>query len=280
MNLSDAIAFWVTENGYRQIQTVFSRRIHKGVNTYLQTNLLESNTLANLIHAEEAIDTLREAMEPGTKRDIFYRGDSGKIRQTHLREGFFSVTRDQEKAAEYGKVIKVILEKEVPRLEFQAEGGEILVKDGMKYTIRDDIMYVSVPITNNTSMPYLGSLYQSKKTANNKQIADKLNKMINNLYCFSFEIPDEYEIYIGDCEESIKTEFAKLPFQEKLQKLRDRLNEMPYRKAFLESAPLLLGIDEFQLQDLLKEVMQGGHQQNRRKTRRRGVSKRYRKTRR
>lgn len=258
MKLSDAIAFWVTENGYRQIQTVFSRRIHKGYNTYAQTHMLELNSRKDMGMVEEAIEVLQEAMEPGTKRETYYRGDIDIIRQQHLREGFFSVTRDPEKAAAYGDVFHVVLEKEVPRLRIESEGGEILVKDGMKYSFRDNTMYVSVPNSNNSAIPYLGSIYQSKKMENNKHTAIKLNKFINDLYCYSFEEPDEDGFYLGDCEESRKTEFVKLPLEERLHKLRNRLREMPHRDAFLESAPFFLGIDSSRLSELLKEVMQGG----------------------
>ncbi len=258
MNLTDAFSYWVTENGYRIIQTLFSRKIHDGKNKYAQTNLLEPNSLKQLKEAENAIKVLQESMRPGEKREVYYRGDNEFIPQTHIREGFFPVTKDAEKAAEYGPVYKVVLDKHVPRIYNDAEGGETLLMNGMKYSFDNNTIYVTVPSPSNSDIPYLGDLYSSKKMAKQAQESIEINTIVNDLYCYSFEEPDEFGIYVGNCEESIQHEFEILPFDERIRKLRQRLHAMPNREAFLESMPFILGVEMSKIEGIVKEVMSGG----------------------
>jgi hypothetical protein len=221
--------------------------------------MLESNTIQrNIPLAREAIRAIQNAMNTATKSETMYRGDDEQIHESHIREGFFSVTHDKEKAAEYGKVYKVILEKDVPRLSFQAEGDETLIMNGMKYTVKDDTITVSVPSDNNASAPYLGNLYQSRKMAKNKEHNAKTMSILSDLYCYSFEEPDTFGIYMGDCEEPVRTKFDTLSLEEKLRTLRKRLHEMPNREAFLAEMPVIMNVNVSQLDGIVKELMSGG----------------------
>jgi hypothetical protein len=266
MKLEEALTFWVSESGYRQIQTVFSKKVHSGKSKYAQMNLLDPETLTNLSKAEDAIHTIRNAMIPGTKTEIYYRGSPSMITQSHIREGFFSVTRDKEKAAEYGPVYEVVVDKQVPRISFSAEGGETLLGNGMVYEYKGSRIYVSMP--KNGNIPYLGNLYQSRKTHENDTKRNKYDTLINMLYCYSFETPDEDVGYIGDCDTSIVDAFRTLPFNERVQKLKLRLNELTNKDAFLNDISYILDISSANVNKLLDEVMMGGAKAKTRKTKR------------
>jgi hypothetical protein len=220
MKLEDAIAFWVTENGYRLIQTLFSKRAH-GNTKYAQSNLLEAGH--DLSEAEDVIETLKEAMEPGTKEEVYYRGSPSKITKTHRREGFFAVTKDPAKAATYGDLYTVRVHKDVPRLSFAAEGGETLLSDGMVYTYEGKTIRIRPPAAGNNAVPYLGNLYVTQRNAAALEKRAKYENLLNYVYCYSLETPDADVGFIGDCDMDILEDFKKKPLEERLALLKAQL---------------------------------------------------------
>jgi hypothetical protein len=252
MKLKEALDFWISENGFRQIQSLFSKRIHSGEVKYAQSNFLESIT--NLELAEDAIATIKDYMQPGKYTETYWRGDSEPIEINHIREGFFPVTRDIKKAETYGKLYKVIVDKNVPRISFMAEGDETLLADGMVYTYDGNTVYVRPPTMENHNLQYLGNLYKTKKTAKNKQKQEKLEHIINKIYCYSFEIPNEFGIYEGICDEEILNRFNKQSLSEKYKVLTKRLEDMPNSGEYMEDLHLLLGITKKELKSLLEEI--------------------------
>ena len=135
MDLENAVKYWVSESGYRKIQSELSRRSHKGVSKYALENYIE-HTNKETEKAREAADILQSEMKPSSMVKQFYRGMPSKITNTHIREGFFSVTSDRKKAESYGEVYTVLVDKDVPRLNIHTEGGETLVAPGMVYRFR------------------------------------------------------------------------------------------------------------------------------------------------
>jgi len=247
MELEDAIKYWVTESGYRQIQTLLSKNIH-GKSKYAMTNLLESpNNITETKTARKAIKTLRSAMEPGTKQEIFWRGSPSKITEPHRREGFFAVTRDKKKAEAYGDVFQIVVDKNVPRISFSAEGDETLIMNGMIYTydIPHKKIFVKLPKNNtNVALPYLGNLYTVRKTARNKELAERAEYLMELLYKCSFEEPDNALGYLGICPELSETtekQFNKKSLDVRYKLLAERLKllkESGVIDEFLENIPL------------------------------------------
>lgn len=246
MKLEDAIKYWVTESGYRQIQTLLSKNIH-GKSKYAMTNLLESpNNITEIKKAREAIKTLRSAMEPGTKQETFWRGSPSEITESHKREGFFAVTRDKKKAEAYGDVFQIMVDKNVPRISFSAEGDETLIMNGMIYTydIPHKKIFVRSPNNSNIALPYLGNLYTVRKTAKNKEVAERAEYLIELLYKCSFEERNDELGYLGMCPELSETgekEFNKKSFDVRYKLLAERLKllkESGTLDEFLENIPL------------------------------------------
>jgi hypothetical protein len=271
MKLEEAIDFWVTENGHRQIQTLFSIRTHAGTSKYALTHFLERESLSDLSEASDAIETLQDAMEVDQKDEMYYHGSPSLIQTSHIREGFLSLTKDLEKAASYGVVYKVILDKNVPRLSFQREGGETLVKDGMMYQYDNGTIYITTP-TGKAPEPYLGNLYQSQKQTKNRQSGEKADRIVNMLYCHSFEIPEEDIGYIGEYDDSCLDKFRTLPFSERLQKLQTRMKTLPNKQEFLNFMAIILQIDKKELVSLVE--FQGGKRKTRHRSRRSRRSRR------
>ncbi len=266
MKLEKAIKFWVSENGYRQIQTLFSIRKH-GKSKYALTNLLEQNSLSDLSEAADAIETLQDAMKVGQKEEMYYRGEPSFVQTPHIREGFLSLTKDPQKAASYGNVYTVLLEKDVPRLSFQSEGDETLVKDGMMYRYDNGIIHISLP---NNSAAYLGNLYQSQKQKKNRQVGEKTDRIVNMLYCHSFETPQEDLGYVGEYDDSCLDQFRTLTFEERLKKLQSQLKTLPNKEEFLDFMSIILQIDKKELVSIVE--FHGGkqtiHSSKRHRTRR------------
>lgn len=235
MKLEDAIAFWVTENGYRLIQTVFSQRAH-GKSKYAQKNLLEEGH--DLSEAEDAIEALKSAMEPSNREEVYFRGSPSQITNTHRREGFFAVAHTREKAGTYGDVYTVRVHKDVPRLRFGAEGGEVLLSDGMVYTYEGKTIHVRPPSSANGALPYLGNLYEAKRAEKNAETAKKYDALINFLYCYTFEEPDENIGYMGDCDHEKLKEFEGKPRAERIAALKDQLKTLPDQEKFLSDISL------------------------------------------
>lgn len=220
MKLEDAIAFWVTENGYRLIQTAFSKRAH-GNTKYAQSNLLEAGH--DLSEAEDAIETLKEEMKPGTKTEVYYRGSPSKIVKTHRREGFFAVAKDPAKAATYGDLYTVRVHKDVPRLSFAAEGGETLLSDGMVYSYEGKTINIRPPTADNNALPYLGNLYVTQRNAAAIQKRMKYENLVNFVYCYSLETPEAGVGYFGDCDLEVLEDFKKKPIEERLALLKEQI---------------------------------------------------------
>lgn len=253
MKLEDAIDFWVSETGFRQIQAYFSKRIHRGEIKYAQNNLLESTN--DLTMAENAIETLKDAMRPGKGTDVYWRGDIEPMHTNHVREGFFAVTRDQKKAETYGTVYKVYVSKDVPRISFLKEGDETLLADGMVYEFNKEqnAIFVRPPVSANR-LPYLGNLYKTRKARKNAEQQQLLERYIGNIYCYSFEIPEIPGIYEGYCEESILSDFNKLSILQRCKTLVQRLDTMPNKEEYLGELPFLLNTSEQTIKKVLRDV--------------------------
>lgn len=230
MDLKDAIDFWVTESGYRRIQNALSKKAHAGASKYALANAINASNTAADVEVPEAIETLRAAMKPSSKVETYYRGSPSGVTNTHRREGFFAVTRNPGKAAEYGTLYTVVVDADVPRLAFEAEGGEVLLADGMiyEYSPAEKKIHVRTPKTAvNASIPLLGNIYASRKaTASTKEAAD-LKYIISRLYCYSFATPDDATGYaLLDDMPECDPEFEKKPVAEQIKALQERLNSL------------------------------------------------------
>lgn len=262
MKLENAIRFWVDDSGYRQIQAEFSKRQHAGNIKYAASNLISNDY--NIGRVNDAIETIRDAMVPSDKIEIYYRGDMLKLRKPHIREGFFAVTRDPKKAECYGEckenIYKVIVSKDVPRISFLAEGDETLLADGMVYEYSADNSTITVRTpTEANKLPYLGNLYKEQK--NIKNARDKLlfERTLDKLYCYSFEEPDEDIGYIGDCDESVLSGFKDKLIEEKINILKIRLNILQNLDLYKDNIPFYvsqdIGKDSDYVISILKELL-------------------------
>ena len=165
MKLEDALRFWISESGYRKIQNLLSQKMHKGVSKYALSNLINLDKEKDTEETEDAIETILAAMEPENMDKEYFRGSPSKIKNTHIREGFFSVTKDRKKAEAYGDVYRVLVDRKVPRLSFSAEGDETLIAPGMKYVFEGNTVKVSVPsVEEKAVVPLMGNLYSAKKS--------------------------------------------------------------------------------------------------------------------
>jgi len=260
MKLEDAISFWVSESGYRQIQNYLSKKAH-GTSKYALVDLIESNANSDML--EDAIETLRAAMEPSIRTETYYRGCPLQIKERHIREGFFSVTRDLKKAEAYGVLYKVLVDAAVPRLQFAAEGGEVLLHDGMLYTYTGNTINVSLP-PNNRNIPFLGNLYIQQKQKKDLVEKEKIETILSYLWCFMQSEPDAYGIYSEEaCEPSILEEFRTKHAVEKYELVQEKLRTYNYKDSLFSEVASLLGHSEKEVQNLV-----GGRTQRRgRKTR-------------
>jgi hypothetical protein len=181
--------------------------------------MLEKNSGYNLQTITDAIETMRDAMEPAPKREIYYRGITSDIRNTHRREGFFSVTKDPKKAQTYGTVFKIVVDPDVPRIEFGAEGGEILLSDGLTYRYDGDFIYVS---KNNTSHPFLGNLINAKRERNRIAEKARINSILNRLFEFLSSPRNNVVGYTGtNYDETEYDQFKLLDLELKLKKIKE-----------------------------------------------------------
>jgi hypothetical protein len=257
MNLDDAIRFWTTETGYRKIQSLFSKRIHSGKSKYALNDMIENEN--NMSDATNAINIIRNNMIPANKNKTYYRGSPSRIDNNHLREGFFAVTTSKKKATSYGDVYKVIINKNVPRISFSAEGDETLILDGMlyKYDKAAKEIHVSVPKNNNT-FPYLGNLYQTRKKALNNVENKKTQFYLDKLYRCSFEEPDKDLGFIGECpDKGNNNDFETKTLLEQFSILNERLNTLKKSgvlEQFLNDLELNAIIPKEDLNKILKSI--------------------------
>ena len=244
MNLSDAIDFWVTESGYRRIQNYLSRQAHAGASKYALANAVNTTT-STAPNVSDAIETLRDAMKPAAKTEIYYRGSPSGITNTHRREGFFSVAKTKEKAAAYGTPYTVRVDADVPRLSFAAEGGEVLLADGLVYEYPSPgVIHVRRPTSAvDGSIPFLGNLSVRRKTvAASKGVAD-LKYIVGRLYCYSLSPPDEVMGYLETtaCDPEVLRDFEEKPPAAQITALKERLTGLKkdgHLDTFKEDIPL------------------------------------------
>lgn len=224
MKLTDAIDFWVTESGYRQVQNYLSRRAHSGSTKYALAN---NTAAANNRHIGNVVETLRSAMEPAKKQEVYYRGSPSGITNTHRREGFFAVAYSPEKAESYGKVFRVYVDADVPRIQFGAEGGEVLLADGMVYEYpAPDRIHVRTPTTtSNAALSLLGNLYSKRKAAATAKRTRNTQDVMSLLYCYSLATPDEVLGYgdIPECDKTLLETFSEKPIEERITLLAESL---------------------------------------------------------
>lgn len=260
MKLEDAVDFWASESGFRQIQDYLSRKLH-GVSKYAQANYLWN--IYNTRRVEDAIETLRDAMEPAEDTEVYYRGSPSRITNTHKREGFFSLAYTPEKAATYGKVYKVYVKPEVPRLKVAVEGGEVLLHDGMQYKYGDGTITVSMP-TNN-SVPFLGNLYTRRREAGDKAQREKIERILGYILCY-LQLTPEDGIYYESCDPEVLVEFSKLTLTDKFAKVRELLPAYEYKDELFSEVAMMLNEPEQTIRNLV-----GGRRRRRRgqRTRRR-----------
>ncbi len=282
MKLEDAIQFWVDENGFRQIQAEFSKRQHGNIR-YAQSNLI-SNKI-NQDKVVDAIETIKDSMISAEKPEIYYRGISLNIKEPHIREGFFSVTRDPKKAETYGNVYKVIVSKEVPRISFLAEGDETLLSDGMVYEYSKDskTIYVRTPQESNI-LPFLGNLYKRQKNIKNTRAKESYGKIIDKLYCYSFEEPNVNVGYIGDCNENNKNiqAFKTKSIGEKIDMIKLRINRLLSKQKFINDISFIIsseiGDSQENIKNIISEIikMTGGNYKKTRRNKRKFATRRRR----
>lgn len=247
MRLKEAIEFWVSESGFRQIQDFLSKQVH-GNSKYAAANLLWNNY--NIGYIQDAIETLREAMEPAEKMETYYRGSPSQITNTHRREGFFSLAHTPEKAATYGTVYTVRVKPGVPRLKIPFEGGEVLLHDGMMYDYKDRTITVSVPKATNT-IPFLGNLYTRRKRMEEMKMKEKINRIIGYLWCYLHLTPNEFGIYEEECDLGLLGDFGKLPDAEKLAKIREILPTYENKDALFSEISMMLNTPESTIRELV-----------------------------
>ena len=226
MNLSDAIDFWVTESGYRRIQNYLSRQAHAGTSKYALANAINipNSTATN---ASTAIEMLRSAMKPATKTETYFRGSPSGITNTHRREGFFSVAKTKEKATAYGTPFTVHVDPDVPRLIFAAEGGEVLLADGMVYEYpTSGVIHVRTPKSAaDGRIPFLGNLHSNRKdTAIAKEMTD-MKYIVSRLYCYALSPPDDVMGYLETppCDSATLLEFEEKSAAAQITALKERL---------------------------------------------------------
>lgn len=254
MKIEDAIAFWKTETGYRRIQDSLSRSIH-GKSKYAQTNLID--TIYNISYVKDAIETLRAAMKPALHIENYFRGSPSNITETHRREGFFSVTRDPKKAAAYGTVYSVSVNPDVPRLQIEASrGNEVLLCDGMIYTYSRKNISVSTPTKMNRS-PYLGNLYTRRKNEKEREERMKLDIVLIRMWCLLQSVPDEDGIFTTECDMSEIETFQTYSFPKKLQMIKERIADYPYKDALFSEVAISVKENVRKIQNLI-----GGHKIN------------------
>lgn len=273
MNLSDAIDFWVTESGYRRIQNYLSRNAHAGTSKYALANAI--NTAATATNTATAIETLRAAMTPATKSETYYRGSPSGITNTHRREGFFSVAKTKEKAAAYGTPYTVKVDADVPRLSFAAEGGEVLLADGMVYEYpAPGVIHVRTPKSAvDGSIPFLGNLHSSRKaTAASKETTD-LKYIVGRLYCYTLSPPDDVMGYleVSACNPATLREFEEKTPAVQISALKERLTGLKadgHLEAFKEDIPLSFPEElKGKIAEVIKTTMSDKHVGGRRRTR-------------
>lgn len=261
MKLADAIAFWVTESGYRQIQDMLSKHTH-GTTKYALSNLLEPDSNTRMVN--DAIDTLRSAMETASRTETYYRGSTSSITNTHRREGFFSVAYSPDKASTYGTVYTVRVQPDVPRLKMTAEGGEVLLHDGMVYTYSGQTITVSTPKAASRHTPFLGNLYMRQKTVRNLDAKRQLERVLAHLWCYLQVVPDTDGIYVEDCTDAQRDAFARLPLSEQYTAVVDGIRDYAYKDELFAEVAGLLRMTPKQIQNMV-----GGTRQTRRRRRHR-----------
>lgn len=252
MKLEEAVDLWASESGFRQIQDYLSRKVHT-VSKYAQANYLWNNY--NTWHIKDAVETLRDAMEPAKATEIYYRGSPSRITNTHRREGFFSLAYTPEKAATYGKVYKVFVKPEVPRLKVAVEGGEVLLHDGMQYTYGDGTITVSKPTRN--SVPFLGNLYTRRREADR----EKKERILGYIWCY-LQLTPEDGIYNEGCDLELLGEFGKLPLSTKVAKIQELLPGYEYKDELFSEVAIMLNESERTIRNLV-----GGRRRNKRSSR-------------
>jgi hypothetical protein len=282
MLLKEAITYWVTESGYRQVQSYLSRQAHAGITKYALANAINT-TETNDSYLADVVETLRSAMEPSDKEKIYYRGDPSEIKTTYIREGFFAVSLTPDKAESYGKVYKVYVDADVPRLQFEAEGGEVLLANGMVYEYPGPyIIHVRTPKTAaDSALPFLGNLYATRKAKANAKLSSDTLYVMSRLYCISLITPDNVLGYgnIPACDDALLAEFSARPVEDQISILKKNLIALKVtgHLDLLKSDIVFLFPEKYQaialktIDDILTFNI-GGYRKKR-KTRRRGQKK-------
>ena len=273
MNLSDAIDFWVTESGYRRMQNYLSRQAHAGASKYALANAINTgNTDSANIPA--AIVSIRAAMTPATKTETYYRGSPSGITNTHRREGFFSVAKTKEKAVAYGTPYTVQVDPDVPRLTFAAEGGEVLLADGMVYEYpTPGVIHVRTPKSAvDGTIPFLGNLHSNRKAVGASKATADMKYIVSRLYCYALTAPDDVMGYLDPtCDESALRDFEKKTPAAQISALKERLTELKaagHLDAFKEDIPVSFPEElKGAIAEVIKTTMSDKHIGGRRRTR-------------
>jgi hypothetical protein len=134
LNVETAIRIWITDEGYRKINSYLSGSTSRTDYIYHQPDNLIINYEGITYKTIDVINIIKENMKESNKEEIYYRGGSAHSKKSFVKKTFISVTTDIEQAETFIDgdccLFKIIVDPHVKRYKTGVE-NEVLLENNL-----------------------------------------------------------------------------------------------------------------------------------------------------
>lgn len=235
LDIDTAIRIWITDEGYRKINSYLSGSKSRRDYIYHQTDNENINFENNDYKTIDIINTIKNNMKESNKVETYYRGGSENSKKSYIKKSFISVTTDEEQAKSFVDeccLYKITVEPSVKRYNTGVE-NEVLLENNLYWDyIGKENNYYLVNISNETNViQHETNVIQKEKNMNEDLTEEELNTMFEDYKdeCSILDIemtPDGFIDYISN----VTSNKNKISYEKAKQMIQNISGGKKYKK--------------------------------------------------
>jgi hypothetical protein len=157
LTIDIAIRIWISDEGYRKINSYLSQSKSRSDYIYHQTDNININYEGKNYKTIDVINTIKSHMKESNVEEIYYRGGSENSKKSFVKKTFISVTTDIEQAESFVDgdccLFKILVDPSVKRYNTGVE-NEVLLENNLYWNyINKENNYYIVHISKENNQP-------------------------------------------------------------------------------------------------------------------------------